>query len=74
MGSPQNIALFHRPIGCKCCKDSHTNTEAKNWLYVDADNASVDEAARKVIEVMRNASSTMLKKASVDDISKAFTI
>ena len=35
----------------------------------------IDEAATKVIEVMRNASSTMLDKASVDDIQgfQAFT-
>ena len=39
-----------------------------NWLYVDVDDASVDEAATKVIEVVRNASSTLLEKASVDDI------
>ena len=48
----------------------------KNWLYVDVDDASVDEAARKVIEVMGNASSTMLEKARVDDIKgfQAFTV
>ena len=47
-----------------------------NWLYVDVDDASVDKAATKVIEVVRNASSTMLEKASVDDIQgfQAFTI
>ena len=47
-----------------------------NWLYVDVDDASVDEAATKVIEVVRNASRTMLEKASVDDIQgfQAFTI
>ena len=39
-----------------------------NWLYIDVDDASVDEADRKVIEVMRNASSTVLEKASVADI------
>ena len=47
-----------------------------NWLYVDVDDAFVDEAATKVIEVVRNASSTMLDKASADDIQgfQAFTI
>ena len=45
-----------------------------NWLYVD-DDASVEKTARKVIEVMGNASNTMLEKASVDDIKgfQAFT-
>ena len=47
-----------------------------NWLYVDVDDASVDEAARKVIEVMGIASRTMLEKAGVDDIKgfHAFTV
>ena len=45
-------------------------------MYVDVDDTSVDEAVRKVIEVMGNASSTMLEKASVDDIKgfQAFTV
>ena len=45
-----------------------------NWLYVDVDDASVDEAARKVIEVI--ASRTMLEKAGVDDMKgfHAFTV
>ena len=39
-----------------------------NWLYIDIDNRYVDKAGRKVIGVMRNASSTMPEKATVDDI------
>ena len=62
--------------GCKCCKTAIHILKKTNWLYVDVDDASVDEAARKIIEVMGNASITMLEKASVDDIKglQAFTV
>ena len=47
-----------------------------NWLYKDVDVESVDEAAKRVIEVTNSASSTMLQKASADDIAgfQAYTI
>ena len=47
-----------------------------NWLYKDVDVESVDEAAKRVIEVTNSASSTMLQKASADDIVgfQAYTI
>ena len=47
-----------------------------NWLYKDVDVESVDEAAKRVIEVTDSASSTMLQKASTDDIAgfQAYTI
>ena len=62
--------------GCKCCKTAIHILKKTNWFHVDVDDASVDEAARKIIEVMGNASSTMLEKASVDDIKglQAFTV
>ena len=47
-----------------------------NWLYTDVDDDSVDEAAKKVIEVVSNTSSTMLEKATTDEIDafQAYTI
>ena len=47
-----------------------------NWLYKDMDVESVDKAAKQVIEVTNSASSTMLQKASADDIAglQAYTI
>ena len=47
-----------------------------NWLYKEVDDDSVDEAAKKVIEVTNGTSSTMLEKATDDDIAgfQAFTI
>ena len=46
-----------------------------NWLYKEVDDDSVDESAKKVIEVTNGTSSTMLEKAT-DDIAgfQAFTI
>ena len=47
-----------------------------NWLYKEVDDDSVDEAAKKVIEVTNGTTSTMLEKATDDDIAgfQAFTI
>ena len=47
-----------------------------NWLYKEVDDDSFDEAAKKVIEVTNSTTSTMLEKASEDDIAgfQAFTI
>ena len=40
-----------------------------NWLYKGLDDKSVDEAAKQVIEVTNNTSSTMVEKASASDIA-----
>ena len=47
-----------------------------NWLYKDLDDKSVDEAAKRVIEVTNNTSSTMVEKATASDIAafQAYTI
>ena len=47
-----------------------------NWLYKDVDVESVDKAVKRVVEVTNSASSTMLQKASADDIAgfQAYTI
>ena len=47
-----------------------------NWLYKDVNVESVDKAVKRVVEVTNSASSTMLQKASADDIAgfQAYTI
>ncbi len=47
-----------------------------NWLYKEVNDESVDEAAKQVIEVTNNTTSSMLGKATDDDIAglQAFTI
>ena len=47
-----------------------------NWVYKNLDDQSLDDAAKKVVEVVDNASSKMIEKASVDDIAalQSYTI
>ncbi len=47
-----------------------------NWLYKDVSDESVDEAAKRVIEVTNNATSSMLEKVTAEDFAgfQAFTI
>ncbi|KAL5494094.1 hypothetical protein EMCRGX_G015366 [Ephydatia muelleri] len=47
-----------------------------NWLYKNVDDASLDEAAKNIVEVVDKASSIMLEKASTDDVAalQAYTI
>ena len=48
----------------------------RNWLYKNVDDASLDEAAKNIVEVVDKASSIMLEKASTDDVAalQAYTI
>ena len=39
-----------------------------NWLYKNVDDESVDEAAKQVVEVINNTSSTTLEKTTKEDI------
>ena len=47
-----------------------------NWLYKNIDENSVDDAAKKAIEVVSSTSSTLIKKATKADIAEleAYTI
>ena len=47
-----------------------------NWLYREVTDESVDEAAKQVVEVTNNTTSTMLEKASENEIAgfQSFTI
>ena len=57
-------------------KTATTTLKEINWLYKDVDVESVDEAVKRLVEVTNSASSTMLQKASTDDIAgfQAYTI
>ena len=41
-----------------------------NWLYSEVDDDSVDDASKKVIEIVNSATSTMLDKADDSDIQR----
>ena len=47
-----------------------------NWLYRNMDDGSIDEAARKTIEVVSGVTSSVLERASEDDVRglQAYTI
>ena len=47
-----------------------------NWLYKEIDADDIDNVAKKVIESVNNTGSSMLQKASKEDISgmQAYTI
>ena len=47
-----------------------------NWVYADVDEASLDDAARRIIESVSDTSSRMLQKVSDDDVSsyQSYTI
>ena len=43
--------------------------KATNWLYVNVDESSLDEASRQVVETVSKATSTILEKVSSDEVS-----
>jgi len=45
------------------------NLNDTNWLYREVTNKSVNEAAKQVVEVTNNTTSTMLEKASENEIA-----
>jgi len=50
--------------------------KSTNWLYRDVTDESVNEAAKQVVEVTNNTTSTILEKASENEIARfqSFTI
>ena len=65
-----------RDARIKSFKTYYTDNIPINWLYKNVDDESVDEAAKQVVEVISNTSSTMLEKATKEDIVgfQAYTI
>ena len=51
-------------------KKAVTKLKETNWLYKNIDENSVDDAAKKAIEVVSSTSSTLIKKATKADIAE----
>ena len=76
-GKPtKNNVLWRDLVDVEDLKAAIEVLKKDNWLYKDLDDSSVDEAAKKVLEVANNTSSKMLDKATKQDIDsfQAFTI
>ena len=61
--------VWHSLVNVDLVKIAAQKLNEINWLYKNVDDKSVDEAAKRVIETTNNTSSTMLEKASADDIA-----
>ena len=64
-----NLQKVRKPCRCKQCSGSYTETKKINWLYNAVQDDCVEQAAKEVIEVSKNATSTMLNKATVEDMA-----
>ena len=76
-GKPtKNNVLWRDLVDVEDLKAAIEVLKKDNWLYKELDDSSVDEAAKKVLEVANNTSSKMLDKATKQDIDsfQAFTI
>ena len=76
-GTPTKSKVVWRTlVDVNAVKTAIKKLRESNWLYREVYDESVDEAAIQVIEVTKNTSSTMLEKASDNDIAgfQAFTI
>ena len=68
-GKPtKNNVLWRDLVDVEDLKAAIEVLKKDNWLYKDLDDSSVDEAAKKVLEVANNTSSKMLDKATKQDI------
>ena len=68
--------VWHSLVNVNRVKAAIQKLKESNWLYKEVDDDSIDEAAKKVIEVTNGTTSTMIEKATDDDIAgfQAFTI
>ena len=76
-GQPTNTQVVWRSlVNVRLVKAAVHKLKQINWLYKDVDPDSVDDATKKVVEVINNTSSKMLEKATKEDIAgfKSYTI
>ena len=75
-GKPKQQVVWRSLVNVDLVKIAAKKLKETNWLHKNVDDKSVDEAAKRVIETTNNTSSTMLEKASADDIAtfQAYTI
>ena len=76
-GKPTKLKVVWRSlVDVNHVKAAIQKLKDTNWLYSKVTDESVDEAAKQVIEVSNNTTSTMLEKASESEIAgfQSFTI
>ena len=74
--SKTNKVVWQSLIDICALRDALRKLKDINWVYADIDEASLDDAARRIIECVSDTSSTMLHKVSDDDVSsyQSYTI
>ena len=72
----KNGVVWQSLVDTDCVKRAVDKLRDINWLYSDVDQVSVDESAKKTIEVVSIADSPILEKASEEDVAglQAYTI
>ena len=76
-GKPsKNKILWQSLVNVAQVKAAVQKQKTINWLYADIDDSSVDDASQRIIECVSDTTSSMLVKASSEDISsfQAYTI
>ena len=69
-GKPsKNKILWQSLVNIAQIKAAVQKLKTINWLYADIDDSSVDDASRRIIECVSDTTSSMLVKASSEDIS-----
>ena len=67
--SKTNKVVWQSLIDICALTDALRKLKDINWVYTDSEEASLDGAARRIIECVRDTNSTMLHKVSDDDVS-----
>ena len=77
MGSPVSSNVVWRSlINVDALKGAIHKLKEINWPYKEVDEDDLDDVAREVIETVSDTSSTMLERASKEDVAgfQSFTI
>ena len=61
--------VWHSLLNVEHVKKAIQTLKDINWLYSEVDYDSIDDVSKKVIEITKSASSTMLDKADDGDIA-----
>ena len=67
--SKNKKTIWQSPVSLDKLKAAVRKLKATNWLYVNVDESSLDEASRYVVETVSQATSTMLEKVSNNQVS-----
>ena len=72
----KNKILWQSIVSVDHIKAAVQKLKEINWLYADVDDSSIDDASQRVIECVNDTHSTMLVKATAEDVSsfQAYTI